>query len=164
MPGGRKRKAESRIQTQWGCAACQEFHRHATTGAALRQGKQALTTAHRGLVEGDVECSLEFDSVFRPDYPNSDRVDYLLVRRHDCTLIAIEVHPASSTGNVDDLIQKKRVTKQLLEQEGFGVKVSQWHWVVSGQSTIAFSALDKYGLKLSRHGILQPCRKARLGK
>jgi hypothetical protein len=111
-----------------------------------------------------VECSLEFDSVFSSDYPNSNRVDYLLVHRQDCTLIAVEVHPASSTGNVDDLIQKQRVTRQILEEQGLGVKVTQWHWVVSGQSTIAFGALDKYGLKLSRHGIHQPSRKARLDK
>ena len=164
MARGRKRMAASRAQPQWDCAACGEFHRHATAGAALRPGKQALTAAHRELVEGDVECSLEFDSVFRPDYPDSNRVDYLLVRKHDCAVIAVEVHPASSTGNVDDLIQKKKGTERILEEESLEVKVTHWHWVVSGQSTTAFFALDKYGLKLSMHGILQPRRKARLDK
>jgi hypothetical protein len=162
MARGGKREASRRTEPRWRCSACKEFHGHVTAGAALRKGKQALPTSHRELVEGEVECSLEFDSVFEPNHRATHRFDYLFIRKADCEVVAVEVHPASSTGNIQELIRKKEGTERILAKERLGVKIKDWHWVVSGQSTVVFTSTDKYGLALAARGIRPPRRKARL--
>ena len=157
-----RRMVSPRAEPRWRCTSCQQFHAHATARAALRRGKQALTTAHRNLVEGDAECGLDFDSVFEPAHPATHRFDYLFVRKAGCAVAAVEVHPASSTGEVDALLRKKEGTERILEREKLEVKVRDWHWVVPGEGRVVFTSNDKYGLALAAKGIRQPRRRIRL--
>jgi len=162
--GGPVKRGGKSASSPWKCAACGALGGHGTAGQNLLKGRQALTKAHQDLVEGDIECSLDFDTTFKSKYPNNHRVDYLFVRKDDCAVVAVEVHPASSTGNVEEVIKKKEETEKLLVREGLGVSVKDWHWAVGGQSTVVFTAQDKYGLKLAAKGIQQPRRKVQLGK
>lgn len=162
MARNQRRAASTHSGGQWQCAACEELQGHAIAGVALRKGKQAMAASHKGLLDGEVECGLDFDSAFKPGYPQSSRVDYLFIRKDDCSAVAVEVHPASSTGNVQEIIRKKEETEQILQREKLGMKIKNWHWVVSGQSTVAISAIDRYGLMLAKKGIRPPRRQARL--
>ena len=84
--------------------------------------------------------------------------DYLLVLSRDCSVRCIEIHPASSTGEVDEVIGKKKGTEQVLTRMGVVTGNASWHWIVHGKGTIKFKANDRYGKKLAQEKIAQPKR------
>jgi hypothetical protein len=154
----RKRRAARRSPARK-CAPCIALEAHPIAGPAVKRGRQSVKTADRGHIDGNADCGLEFDAAFAPAYNHQHRFDYLFVRKPDCAAVAVEVHPASSTGNVAELINKRRGTIAILEKERLAIRVKVWHWAVPGSGTICFTSADKYGLSLIPHGIRQPRRR-----
>lgn len=145
---------------QFHCRTCKELAR-SNLGVNVRPGKQALAASHGARLEVDADCSIEIDQGLQPfRRPNEELkvFDYLVVSRKTCDAHFIEVHPASSTGEVNVLVQKKAGTELLMQRAGASVS-GTWHWLVDGRGTVSFKPGDKYGLRLRDRKIGQPQRK-----
>ncbi|HYO52219.1 hypothetical protein [Archangium sp.] len=144
---------------QFDCPTCRELAQ-GKLRAHVRPGKQALVANHGARLTVEADCSVNIDKGLQPvRKPNEELkvFDYLVVSSETCDAHFVEVHPASSTGEVDVLIRKKAGTEQLMRRAGVEVR-GEWHWLVDGEGRVNFKAGDKYGLRLRDAKIRQPQR------
>lgn len=147
---------------RFNCRVCRELAKSGL-GKHVHPGKQALAAGHAARLEAEADCSVDTDRGLQPFRKPNEEVkvfDYLVVSE-SCEAHFIEVHPASSTGEVNVLIQKKAGTELLMQRAGAGVR-GTWHWLVDGTGRVSFKAGDKYGLRLREARIGQPQRKLRI--
>ena len=112
-------------------------------GQSVRSGKQALAGSHRNLVSGHIDCSVNLEEAVGVEQRSGEKiVDYLLVDRDHCEKNFVEVHPASSTANVSELVDKRNGTTSVLKRMGIRAD-GCWYWIVGGGGTICFKANDR---------------------
>lgn len=140
------------------CPECRKLGA-STLAAQLCPGKQALEGRHRSLVEVAIDCSLNLETAMT-GRPEGEKIfDYLTIPKGRCGAAFVEVHPASSDGMVDELLEKKIGTRRALARAKSPVTDGTWHWLVPGQGKVCFKASDAHGLRLALGGIQQPRRK-----
>jgi hypothetical protein len=129
----------------------------------VRPGKQAVRGRDGASIEGSFDCSLSIDDLATDFQHHGERIfDYALVARKDCGLHVIEIHEASSTGDVDYLIAKKAGTIAILARRGLDLESAKWHWVLTTHSSPIFKSNDKYGKRLVEAGMSHPVRPVRI--
>lgn len=138
------------------CQACRDLEGGPLTGA-IRPGKKSLDRKHDPLIQVHVDCSANVEKGLA--YAQREKsFDYLLVVGDACQTRLVEVHPASSTGSVRELIDKKKGTEAALRRAKVQLPPATWHWLVPGQGTVAFKPTDAYGKRLEAARIAQPRR------
>jgi hypothetical protein len=146
------------VKCRFRCGLCSELARGIFRGA-LRNGKQALAGGHRDIVSGDIDCSVNIEEALAVNQRRRERIfDYLVVDRDRCGMHFIDVHPASSTGNVQEMVEKRQGTAGILARMGIDTGDARWHWIVGGRGRICFKANDKFGKILAQNCIGQPRR------
>jgi len=117
---------------------------------------------HRSLI-GDrltLDCSVNIEQALFDQQRSGEKVfDYLIVLKADCRSRFVEVHPASSTKRVAEVIGKKRSTESMLVRAGIQVSGSEWFWLVPGEGTVKFTSGSRYGKMLAQAKIKQPKRR-----
>ncbi|RMG12899.1 MAG: hypothetical protein D6731_13015 [Planctomycetota bacterium] len=105
-----------------------------------------------------VDCSIHLETACAAHQNEGEQIyDYLLVLAADCDAHYVEVHPASSTGTVQEMIHKKKGTAAILGRMGVRPD-GTWHWIVPSKGKVCFKASDAYGKRLAAAGIRQPRR------
>lgn len=104
----------------------------------------------------DLAGSVDVDSALREICPNEPRWDYTIGIKHDLTsdrTIWIEVHPASSTGEVNVVIAKLRWLKSWAADAAPDLLslTREYVWVATG--SVAFSQASPQRKKLASAGI-----------
>lgn len=138
------------------CQACHDLASGPLNGA-IKPGKKSLERKHDPLFQVKVDCAANIEQALARA-PGEKSFDYLLVVGHDCETRLAEIHPASSTGAVKNLIEKKQGTEKALQRARVQLPRASWHWLVPDQGTIAFRAGNAYGKLLAKAGIAQPRR------
>ncbi len=127
---------------------------------ALRRGLQALKSADRHRIACAkpqyLAGSLDVDSALSQALPNEPRWDYAIGVKHDHTtdlVIWIEVHPASSTGEVEKVIAKLNWLKSWSDENAPDLKrlTCGYVWVTTG--SVAFSASSPQRRRLAAAGV-----------
>lgn len=140
------------------CALCDELRTNGATAAHVHDGKRAMRKPDAAAVTIAVACSVDVEEAFRPLQERNEKVfDYLIVDSA-CEPRFVEVHPASSQGHVDDLIEKKRGTQAMCARASLKVPSPSWHWIVGGTGTVSVHAKTAHGKRLAIEGIAQPRR------
>jgi hypothetical protein len=152
----------------------------AKAGIAHAEGKGALQGAYRSRVvsrPGSVlTYSIDLDSHFKSAEPNSPRWDYGIgVKQRNGAELAfwVEPHPASSTGEVQKMIDKLNWLKSKLETKEFaGFKalcdatslqgVIPYRWQTSEDGVIRITAKSKEARLLALKGLAMPSRQITL--
>jgi hypothetical protein len=127
-------------------------------GSAVQPGKQALQRIDRSRVEEGTSIkvvdSLDLDGATRGGHSRENRWDYLIgVSRADCSVVAVEVHPASA-GQAKTIVAKKKAAQNVLRSSLVqGAVVHRWYWVASGKTTLTRNTpearlLDANGIRL----------------
>jgi hypothetical protein len=107
-------------------------------------GLQALRGVDKARViidaSGNLYGSVDVDEALKAKLPNDARWDYVIARKRlggDEHLHWIEVHPASSTKNIDEIEKKLDWLKGWLNTVGKPSKAyrGEWIWIASGKST-----------------------------
>ncbi|MBF0295063.1 MAG: hypothetical protein HQL96_07715 [Magnetococcales bacterium] len=132
-----------------------ELNGHYARGlqALLKQDRQHITATNPASLSG----SVNIDSALLATQPNAARWDYLVGVRQGTgkeALIWIEIHPASSTGNIDEVLKKSQWLDQWTKKTPFnkgGAYEQQRVWVATG--SVAFNSRSKEYRKLSEHGV-----------
>ena len=125
----------------------------------VQAGKQALRKSDREKIAesagAKVVDSLDLDAATARELPEENRWDYLVgTTVAGATLLAIEVHPAS-TSQVSTVIQKKLAAELYLkEQLVSGARPKAWIWLASGttaipQTTAQDRRLNQAGIRLA---------------
>jgi len=140
------------------CTECNELE---TALPETKEGKRAVSSAHKALIGGQFDCSVNVESALGDEQREGERIyDYLLIAKNECTPTFVEVHPASSTHEVDVVLKKKRDTEAIAARAGLKRMVgrAQWHGVATsgrivvggGRTDIKSRQLAESGIKLSR--------------
>lgn len=109
---------------------------------AWRSGLQALRDADRIHVNSEnprtLAGSVDVDAALRSQYPVAARWDYVVAGRQGEAeyLHWIEVHPASSTGNVKELEKKLEWLAAWLKDQPLATYPRCFVWVASGRCTL----------------------------
>ena len=127
----------------------------------VQAGKGAIKPKEKTMFELAIDCSVDLDGATEGAgrRRNEKCFDYLIVVESACEERFVEVHPASSSSEVDTVIKKKRDCAAVLSRLGISNANATWHWLVFGQGTVSFNAGDRYGKILGLAGIAQPRRK-----
>jgi hypothetical protein len=145
----------------------------AQAGHSAATGKQAVEGSHRTLIATAKGVRLlgswDMDAAYRKLEPHSPRWDYALaVQRDRECLYWVEVHPASSTGQVDEMLAKLKWVQAKLDEPLFAAlnqltKATQarelppFRWLCTGSYRLG---LNSQGLrKLASAGLQAPERK-----
>ncbi|MCC6750662.1 MAG: hypothetical protein IT371_23595 [Deltaproteobacteria bacterium] len=132
----------------------------ASLAAHLRRGKGAIDGVHRTLIEPKLDGSVNLEVAWAGGQREGERLfDYLAVVADGCALKLIEVHPASSTGAVQEVIEKKQGTEAIAARSKVSLEGGSWHWLVPGKGSVTFTANDGHGKRLALAGIVQPRRR-----
>lgn len=127
---------------------------------AYRPGLQALKRADREHITctnpHDLAGSVDMDSALREIYPNEPRWDYAVGIKHDPNTdkaIWIEVHPASSTAEVNTVIAKLHWLKSWAADvvPDLLSLTREYIWIATG--SIAFSQDSPQRKRLASAGI-----------
>lgn len=128
--------------------------------AALRRGLGALPAADRAHItkkaSTKLEGSVNVDAALQAAQPNAARWDYVVGERQgqqEC-LHWIEVHPASSTGNIDEIKAKLSWLGSWMAGTPLAKYKRQIVWIASGKTTFnqrhpAIRALAQRGLQFA---------------
>lgn len=108
---------------------------------AFRSGLQALREqdkAHLSAVKPrSLAGSADLDSALVPQFPDKPRWDYVVARKSGNPgkehLYWIEVHPASSTGNVQEVESKLNWLKDWLAGKALNAYPRDFIWLASGK-------------------------------
>jgi len=120
---------------------------------AVKKGKGALE-GHSKLIGQQVDCSINLETACAAHQKQGEKIyDFLVVLAAACDAHYVEVHPASSTGNVKELVEKKQGTVAAMKRMGVQQN-GAWHWIATGK--VSFKANDAYGKRLALAGIRQP--------
>lgn len=138
------------------CQACRDLAGGPLNGA-IQPGKKSIDRKHDPMMQVPVDCSANVEKALARA-PGEKTFDYLLVVGDDCETRLVEIHPASSTGAVKDLIEKKQGTEIALRRAKVRLPPATWHWLVPGKGTVAFKPTDVYGKRLEAARIAQPRR------
>ncbi|MCI0494056.1 hypothetical protein L0Z72_03545 [candidate division KSB1 bacterium] len=127
---------------------------------AYRPGLQALKRADAEHITftkpRDLAGSVDVDSALCEMFPNKPRWDYAIGIKYDLTsdrAIWIEVHPASSTGEVNVVIAKLRWLKSWAADAAPDLLslTREYVWIATG--SVAFSQASPQRKKLASEGI-----------
>lgn len=145
-------------------------------GHSACTGKQAVKGSHGALIAtaNDVQllASWDMDAAYLKQEPQSPRWDYALAVQSDreC-LYWVEVHPASSTGQVEEMLAKLKWLQVKLGDPQFEVlnrltkatqarKIPPFRWLYTGDNRIKPGSQE--ARKLARAGLNVPERKITL--
>ena len=145
-------------------------------GHTASTGKQAVKGSHGTLITTakgvQLLASWDMDAAYRKLEPQSPRWDYALaVHSAEEQLVWVEVHPASSTGQVDEMLAKFDWLKHKLSEPKFEpldqlTKVTQgrnqpaFRWLCTGSNRIKPGSQETR--KLARAGLTPPERQITL--
>ena len=127
---------------------------------ALRSGLQALRSADKARVTcANTRCltgSVDVDSALSQALPHQPRWDYAIGVKHDRVtdvVTWIEVHPASSTSEVEKVIAKLDWLKSWTAEHAPDLKrlTREYIWIATGK--VAFSASSQQRKRLAVVGI-----------
>lgn len=153
------RRSKSARVPRLKCRACRELAGNEGFGAHVLAGKRALAKMHNPLIRVRLDCSVNIEEALSRTRRQGEKIfDYLVVLTDGCQSRFIEVHPASSTSQVKEVIAKKHGTESALSRTGIKTPESRWQWLVHGEGTVAFNANSRYGKMLALEGIRQPKR------
>ena len=146
-------------------------------GMESKSGKQAIKGEYRSKVSVTdglhITGSVDIDEHFKDTEPQANRWDYAIgVKNVAHFVIWIEVHPASSTGDVDVVIRKLQWIQEKLKSKEFkGLAILnektgamgyiQFHWLYSGRCK--FKSGGKEASKLAQYGMELPKRMLLIG-
>ncbi len=126
-----------------------------------KSGLGGVKGEHRDTIRCDDTRSLsgscDIDSAYAQTEGNAARWDYgiELVRGRRKALAFIEVHPASSTRNPDEVVEKSCWLESLLARNSITTKRKKW-WIATGAHIVKPSATAK--AKLAQAGVIGPVR------
>jgi hypothetical protein len=135
-------------------------HNCPALAGALRPGLQALEAAERHHINcanpRRLAGSVDVDLALSQALPNEPRWDYAVGVKHDHAtevVIWIEVHPASSTGEVGNVIAKLNWLKSWSAANALDLKrlTRGYVWVTTG--SVAFSASSPQRRQLAAAGV-----------
>ena len=111
-------------------------------GVSFDRGKQGIKGEHRSKINGDIRKSLDFDGTFNRG--NDNAWDYLLETNEAYPFI--EVHPAKSGGNLNEMIAKLKWMKNwIMNHDKFQVlkkEKSRFIWLHTGGFNIQYTPGD----------------------
>lgn len=128
---------------------------------ALKPGLQALKTADAAHIScTNPRClagSVDVDLTLSAALPNDPRWDYVIgIKQKNAaeTVIWIEVHPASSTGEVEKILAKLSWLKNWVSENAsaLGRMPREYVWVATGR--VAFTSGSPQRRRLAAAGIL----------
>ena len=128
--------------------------------SAYKSGLQALTTTDAGRIHCDqprlLSGSVNIDSALVRTMPNASRWDYAIgVKRNQISdeVIWLEVHPASSTGEVDNVLAKLNWLRNWVAQNAPNLDIlpREYVWVSTGP--VAFSSNSPQHRRLAASGL-----------
>jgi hypothetical protein len=115
-------------------------------------------------------ASVDLDAGFLSSEPSADRWDYGIGLRDAAdqeTLVWLEAHPASSTGEVQKMLDKLAWLKQKLAQPAFAPlrrlehEVTAYRWLAM-TGAIRIQPNSREARLLAKHGLSQPQRRVEL--
>ena len=129
-------------------------------------GKQALGSySSRVVLADNGQCagSLDIDSALLAAQPNAARWDYALM--YDGRVVYLEVHPAASGANINEVLAKVKWLRQWLKTQARALDALPRHtsafvWVASGKTALLPSGAQR--IALANAG-LKPVSQLRLG-
>jgi len=140
---------------------------------AYRTGLQALNNRHKNLITADgnnLTGSVNLDeSLKKGEHAQASRWDYGIGYKINNFEVAVwvEVHPASSTGNLNEVVEKLKWLNKFLsgkwQSQLRAMTFRQYFWVATGRVNPRLSRKSRPGRMLSRtraeaariHGPLQ---------
>lgn len=132
-----------------------------STRGAYCVGLQALRGPDRARVSVDdpqrLRGSIDLDLTLKAVAPNAARWDYGIAYKKETNdpefVFWVEVHPATGTGNLDEISRKIRWLKDWLTNDGWriGGLRRQFIWIASGRS--AFTATSPQLRALAEQGL-----------
>lgn len=129
-----------------------------------RPGLRALTGDHSHSVANGREAarSANVDTALKQDHPNAARWDYLVEPspENGQDVVGIEVHPASSPGEVKVMIKKMAWAKGAVAHHEPDLRVTRWVWIATGKVGLPRTTREAKALALA--GIEYPQRETRL--
>jgi hypothetical protein len=128
--------------------------------ANWQSGLQALKSGDRKYVTcskpHSIQGSIDLDAAYLASQPQAPRWDYGVEVQHGQTtcLALIEPHPASSSGNVQEVCAKAAWIDEVLKSYGIKLPMRKW-WINTGKvsSMIALSSRQ-----LAQRGVTGPVR------
>lgn len=121
-------------------------------GLSAFKGNDAshIMVADTGMIDG----SVDIDSCVSSLYPEDSRWDYVL--GYGGKAYFVEVHPASATNDIDDMIKKAVWLKKWLKEKGAGLlrlpANNSLYWIPSGKYNLLPGAPQSK--KLAQHNII----------
>lgn len=128
-------------------------------GAAYRPGIQALQPRHRAQVTVQrttrLAGSADIDAALAAFHPNASRWDYVVAQksgpRNREELVWLEVHPASSSSNIDEVERKRMWLTGWIAGTPLASYQRQLIWLASGKA--AFTSRSPELKALANRGI-----------
>ncbi len=123
--------------------------------AVRRPDRQKLQVENTRAVVG----SCDVDGCLRATLPDDSRWDYAIGHREQAWFV--EVHPAKSGSNFDEVIRKARWLNGLIRGSRIAKRSRGLHWVASGgvAKQLAFARKRR---TLAEHGVLGPTSRLKL--
>lgn len=111
-------------------------------GVSFEPGKQGIKGEHRSKISGNIKKSLDFDGTFNRG--NDNAWDYLLETNEAYPFI--EVHPAKSGGNLNEMIAKLKWMKNWImnhdKTQELKKEKSRFIWLHTGGFNIQCTPRD----------------------
>jgi hypothetical protein len=143
--------------------ACEQIRLH------LREGLQGLRAVDRSRVTSatprNLRGSANVDQATRRQYPNDARWDYVVGFRQGATndsAIWVEVHPASSTASVGEVLRKLDWLKEWLKTDGKSLAQLPSIFVWLATDSVAFRSGSSSRRKIAEAGVAFFARAVRL--
>lgn len=128
----------------------------------LQKGLQALGTSSAKIHVPQIkalEGSVDIDTCLKNKYPDAPRWDYAF--GYQGSVYYVEVHPASSTGEVETVIKKLAWLRTWRKHNSPALESlsgkSYYHWLATG-GAIAITRRSKYYRALAQNKIIGPQR------
>ncbi len=122
----------------------------------FESGKQGIKREHRSKINGSIKKSLDFDGTFNKG--NDNAWDYLL--EINGVYPFIEVHPAKSGGNLNEMVAKLKWMKQWIKNHDKTQELkkgkSRLIWLHTDGFNIRYNPRDPKIRTLSAYKILFP--------
>lgn len=126
-------------------------------------GLQALAPTHRAAIETDdprdLEGSCDIDADLAASHANAPRWDYVIA--HNGRAWFVEVHPAASEQNVNEVLRKAVWLRALLRGSELAARSRGLYWLATGPVTAA-PAFSRRRRALAQQGVAGPSRALRL--
>jgi hypothetical protein len=128
---------------------------------ALCRGLGALTASDKSHVSKRSSTrlvgSLDIDKALKPSQPNAHRWDYFVgvQEENKIRIHWIEIHPASSTGNIAEIEAKMSWLVRWMKTTPLVCYPRNLVWIASGKS--AFNSRHPGMKKLASHGLIFKC-------